>query len=136
MLLAEVQRIVTSYGAVLEERVATGVVRDISSLPCPKLQIKEALQCAMRVTTDAPGREQLKIAFISLADFQELSDEEIVALRNWNKALKTSSQDMTVANLRKQPDAMSKIGESVDAIQARSMAEMEALLSELKQAGF
>jgi hypothetical protein len=72
----EVEGIVHAYGAVLQETTATGVIRDIRSLPYSKYQIKEALQYALRITSDPSIREHLKAAYISLSDFQELSDEQ------------------------------------------------------------
>ncbi len=70
----DVQEILNAYGAVLAEPTALGVLRDIRSLPYPKVEIKHALVVALSVTTDPGVREHLKASYVMLADFQQLSD--------------------------------------------------------------
>ena len=92
----EAQRIVQDYGAVLEERKAMGVIRDINSLPRPKAHVMEALQFALRATSDRLMREHLKVAYISLADFQELTDEQVKTLRGWNSIFAKKTREMKI----------------------------------------
>jgi hypothetical protein len=68
---AAAERIVQEYGAVLGSAAAPapGCVADASALPHPKERIKAALVFALRATTDRGMKEQLKIAYISLADW-------------------------------------------------------------------
>ena len=64
--------IVQKYGRTLEFDAPTpGSVADLNKLPYPKQKIKEALIQAMKITSDPQIKDHLKIAFISLADWQE-----------------------------------------------------------------
>jgi len=60
------------YGALLEHGAPVpGTVADITKLPYPKSEIREALIVILQATSDRYMREQLKIAYISLAGWQE-----------------------------------------------------------------
>jgi hypothetical protein len=68
----EVELVVNMYGALLARRAAgLGIIADASELPYPKRTIKAALQIAIRQTSDSQIKEQLKVGYISLADWQE-----------------------------------------------------------------
>jgi hypothetical protein len=68
---AEAEKVVQAYGAILQHSApAPGCVADISKLPYPKEQIKQALITALRLTKDAPVREQLKGGYVLLANWQ------------------------------------------------------------------
>ena len=95
MQAGDVEKIVNAYGTVLAEPSALGVVRDARSLPYSKSEIKKALLVAPGVVRDSPLREQLRAGYISLGDFQRLSDREIRALQLWNRAL---SQNVSAAD--------------------------------------
>ena len=82
----DVERILTDYGAVLAEPSALGAIRDLRSLSNSKSAIKAALKVALSVATDPNTRDHLKVAYICLADFQPLTEEETRALRQWNGA--------------------------------------------------
>jgi hypothetical protein len=131
----EAQRIVQAYGAVLGEISATGMIRDHRSLPYTKTEINVALQLALKLTSDAVMRNRLRNAYISLADFQQLTDGQIIALQRWNRALASNAVEGDVS-AKDSAEAVSTIGADVIAIQATSMTEARALLDELKQAGF
>jgi hypothetical protein len=135
MTPTDVERIVHDYGAVLEEKTALGVIRDVHSLPHPKNKIKDALRFALGVTKDKLMREHLRAAYISLSDFQELSDAQVGALQKWNRALTNSLSDRSISELQGEAAMMSEVGEMVVAVQRRSTAEAEFLLKELKVAG-
>jgi len=77
-------KVVADYGDVLAKPSDLGLVRDINSLPHLKSEIRAALKAVLAVTTNATMREHLKIAYISLAEFQTLSHREMLALRAWN----------------------------------------------------
>jgi hypothetical protein len=69
---ADVERIVQDYGAALGSTgPEPGCVADTASLPHSKDRIKKALIFALRSTKDSKLREQLKIGYLSLADWQE-----------------------------------------------------------------
>ena len=55
-------------------------------LPNSKSAIKAALKLTLSVATDANMRDQLKVAYVCLADFRPLTEEETDALRQWNGA--------------------------------------------------
>jgi hypothetical protein len=133
---ADAEMIVNAYGAVLAEPTALGIVRDARSLPRPKETIKDALKFALKMTTDAAMREHLKSAYVSLADFQHLSDNEVRALQVWHSASsqnKAAASDLEMADLAKR---ISADGEVVTAVQRRVADEAKSLLQELKVAGF
>ena len=115
----EVEEIVTDYGAVLARRPILGIVRDIRSLPHPKAKIKEALKIALSLTDDTDMRQQLMIGFLSLADFQPLSNSEVDAIQMWNVGAGIPSAS-----------------EIAIAIQLRVAEETDALAHELVAAGF
>src|SRR6185369_14152976 len=77
-------KVVADYGDVLAKPSDLGLVRDINSLPHLKSEIRAALKAVLAVTTNVTMREHLKIAYISLAEFQTLSHREMLALRAWN----------------------------------------------------
>lgn len=126
----DIGRIVADYGAVLAEPSGLGVVRDLSSLPHPKSDIKAALKIALGTTKDATMHEHLKVAYVSLADFQELTEIELRALHLWNSAL--SSPTMTDRNLH----IISTEADAVIAVQNRIVDEGASLKAELEAAGF
>ena len=70
--LREAQLIVNAYGKVLEYLgpIPGATVADEDKLPFPKPKIKAAILIALVATTDAQQREFLKVAYLSLADFQ------------------------------------------------------------------
>jgi hypothetical protein len=135
MQSAEAQRIVQAYGAVLGENTAIGSVRDIASLPYSKQQIKSAIQFALKVTTDKQMQSHFINAYVSLADFQSLSNDQINALREWNKVItrrgRSDDQELAV-----QVAAMEETSDEVIAIQKCVAEEAAILAAELKMAGF
>ena len=116
MQAEDVERILTDYGAVLAEPSALGVMRDLRSLPNSKSAIKAALRAALSIATDPNTRDQLKVAYVCLADFQPLTEEETGALRQWNGAT-------TKPNL-------------VLDVEERIATEAEALREDLRAGGF
>lgn len=134
MDMQQVQRIVGAYGDTLLEQAATGVVRDVKSLPFAKTEIKAALKVAIGVTSDVQMREQLKVGYISLADFQELSDLEIQRLQKWG-ALLSKNSAISNEELGAAAKVMAEIEGDVTAIQSRVASEAEVLMKELETAG-
>ncbi len=65
-------RIVQAYGKVLETSAPVpGTVGDVSKLPYPKQQIKDAIVSALRNTDDHQSKEHLKVGYIQLSDWQD-----------------------------------------------------------------
>ena len=125
----DVEPIVTAYGAVLAEPTALGIVRDVHSLPCSKEEVKEALKIALSLTGDEGMKESLKVAYISLSDFQQLSDAEIKALQVWNAALSQPNLETSVIS------SLIAEGEMVTAVKLRIADEAKALVQELRATG-
>jgi hypothetical protein len=125
----DVEPIVTAYGAVLAEPTALGIVRDVRSLPCSKEEVKEALKIALSLTADEGMKESLKVAYISLSDFQQLSDAEIKALQVWNAALSQPNLETSVIS------SLIAEGEMVTAVKLRIADEAKALVQELRATG-
>jgi hypothetical protein len=125
---SEVEAIVNAYGAALAEPTALGIVRDIRTLPYSKGEIKTALILALGVTYDAAARENLRTAYITLADFQPLSETEVRALQLWNSAPSHLSADLAKRLVVQ--------GELVSTVQRRIADEANLLAQELEAEGF
>lgn len=67
----------------------SSVLRDVGALPYPKERIKRALLRAIALTPPGPAREQLKVGFVSLGDWQNInaSDDPTAAMLAEGKAL-------------------------------------------------
>jgi len=117
-------KVVADYGDVLSKPSDLGLVRDINSLPHLKSEIRAALKAVLAVTTNATMREHLKIAYISLAEFQPLSHREMLALRAWNigVAEAAASKLQSVSDVALQ-------------IQQRVASESKALKEDLEDSG-
>jgi hypothetical protein len=61
-------KVVTAYAAALS--LNPGSVKDISHLPYPKPRIKQALVTAMGLATQASMRDELRAAYLQLAQWQ------------------------------------------------------------------
>jgi hypothetical protein len=113
----EAEKIVQEYGAVLASSALTrGLVADTRNLPHPKERIKQALVFALRSTKELQMREQLKSAYILLANYQEGVGDTTVGL------------DLTKADLNLDLAEMKKWWPLV-------VAELQALKFELEKQG-
>lgn len=67
------QQVVADYGRYIERNpVSHGTeIRDVTCLPHPKHDIKQALIAALLLETNEPRSACLKVALLGLADFQE-----------------------------------------------------------------
>jgi hypothetical protein len=64
--------VIQAYGAVLAARKT--IISDVGTLPFPKREIKLALLGYIASLPPGPDREQFRVAFISLGDFQDLAE--------------------------------------------------------------
>jgi hypothetical protein len=135
MTPVEAQEVLQAYGAVLAERAVIGSTRDVRSLPYAESRIKEALQFTMRTTSDSAMREHLKVAYVSLAEFQELTDKEVNALQNLNRTLAKNPDELTIEELRREAKTRVNFADKTIEIQRKSAVEAEALASGLKASG-
>lgn len=121
-------KIVQDYGAVLGSLApAPGCVADVRNLPHPKEHIKQALVFAIRLTKDPRMQEQLKVGYISLADWQE------------GVGGGTMGIDLTSMDLNADPLEMAKRialkGTAMEKWTPLVQAEQEALKAELQKLG-
>ena len=73
--------IIGKYSAVLEDVSAGSVIRDAADLPYPKIVIKRALRGLIdQWAGDEAAQDKVKVTYLHLADFQELTDEERTAV--------------------------------------------------------
>jgi len=122
------EKIVQDYGAVLGSSApAPGCVADLRNLPHSKERIKQALVFAIRLTKDPQTREQLKVGYISLADWQE------------DVGIDTLGIDLTKMHLNADPLELAKRiasqGNTMEKWTPLVQAEQEALKSELQKLG-
>lgn len=127
MTLEAAKTIVQGYGAVLESSApAPGCVADIRGLPYPKERIKQALVFALRVTQELQVREQLKVAYISLADWQEGVGGDTVGIDLTD--MDPSADPLEVAKrIASQGDVMKKWTPVVQAEQGELKSELQTL---------
>jgi len=113
-------RYVTALG-----KSAGAVVRDVSAIGYPKDSVKFVLQHCMRTFDSKEQREFLQDAYLSLASFQELTDDERKAAVQLNEIWPTASS----------PEANGHVGEAAAPLHdvlARIRAETIVLTQELK----
>jgi len=125
---AVAEKIVQDYGAVLASAAsAPGCVTDARKLPHPKERIKQALVFALQMTKEPQMREQLKISYISLADWQEGVGDATVGI------------DLTKRDPNADPFEIVKRITSQGAVAEKWMpkvkAEQEALKAQLQKLG-
>ena len=72
--------VLSAYSAILKQLSRT-LVRDIKELPYPKEVIKMVLKHCIKLTEAGSERDFFRAAYVNLADFQNLSDDEKTALR-------------------------------------------------------
>jgi len=77
------REVLERYVAVLGQQSAS-VVRDVAELAHPKESIRNVLQHCIRTETDQEAREYLLDAYVSLSNFQQISeaDKEALAVLN------------------------------------------------------
>jgi hypothetical protein len=124
----EADDVLQQYAAILQ-RGGHQVIRDASELPYSKEVIKSVLRRAMEVSKkeDKQTLEALKVAYVSLANFQPLAEEERDAVSVMG-TLSGSSSDEAIEQLH-------MVGEIYLAVLAKWSAESDGLSKELKLVG-
>lgn len=81
-VLPAANKIVNDYGHFMQSPTfpAPGCIADAKKLPYDKQTIKNALMLSMKLCDDSKIKEMLKVAYISLADFQNGIGETDVGL--------------------------------------------------------
>jgi hypothetical protein len=120
--LVAFQKIVHTYGAVLEQAARLGNTVPQSLLPCDKEMIKAALKTCILVEANSGVVESMKVAYISLATF--VADEDA----------RTAAQ-VTTALGSGDPEALLRVDEkdikAWSEMERRVLSEMERLSDEL-----
>jgi hypothetical protein len=124
------QKIVAAYGDVLANKI--GVVQDIKELPYQKDQIKLALKILLKLTTDVTMQNHLRSGYVTLGDFQELSDTQAQALQVWN-SITNKGSTMTQDEIGTVAREISRVGKIVMEVETKAVAEAESLYRELNE---
>jgi hypothetical protein len=104
-----------------------GVIRSVSDLPYPKPLIKAALLLVLKFPEYAKTREFLKMAYLTLANFQQLTAIEEEAVR---KRGKIDLQPQNATELAQQPADVSD--RNYQRASERMLAELNSLNDDLK----
>ena len=127
--------VLSSYSSLLM-RPTGSVIRNAAELKYSKQIIKIVLIHCIKLTEPGEQREFLRAAYVSLADFQELSDDERAALDIFEAPAGDKAEDIGLEDLR----TMAKLGASHSdlavGVYGRVAAESARLLQELQAAGF
>jgi hypothetical protein len=120
--------LINAYGAALEAHAASeSAVSDISKLPAPKDTMRSAFLAAISVTEDKVLREQLRGAYVRLADFQPGVGAQVIKI---DAGLSTSS------DIREVAARVAAQGKVFSEWVGRVKPEAERLLKDLADAGF
>ena len=104
------------------------VVADVESLPYPKQIIHAVLVDGLKRFKDAESQNILSTAFLSLANFQSMTDDE----REATSALAAIVAPTSKTDLKALAIQTAEHLESHSAVIARSSAELEMLREELR----
>jgi len=101
-------QILKEYRAVLEKRKDFGIAAPLSLLPYSKAEIKSALLMEMRATDDPEKREQIKVEYITLADF--IPDEMAeITRRNWQDTADVECETEKEGKIAVSADTMAEV---------------------------
>jgi hypothetical protein len=125
--------ILSSYSAAWLKR--NDVVQDVQELPYSKEAIKAVLIHCIKLTEPGTEREFLRNAYVSLADFQPLSDAERGSLKIWERIGRSDPLNLGGEDISKLAKDISNLGKAGQAAHKRATEEAAALLEELKLAG-
>ena len=103
--------VLSAYSATLQQPSKT-LVRDIKELPYPKEVIKMVLKHCIKLTERGTERDFFRGAYVCIADFQALTEDEKAALRGSEQG-----------------------GSTVKALHERHALEVAALMEEMKAPG-
>ena len=116
-----VQELVSSYGAALEAQ--DGSVKNSVLLPAGKDEIGNALLVTIDVTPAGAMRDHLIKGYLWLAEFQDLTAEEMANVKIYDMALAVDGEESAEAT-KGRALAIAETGEVVSKLQEIVMAEM------------
>jgi hypothetical protein len=109
---------------------ASSVVREASELAHPKDAIKAVLQHCIRTSTAGEARDFLKNAYLSLSNFQGMSEEEKAAVEVLNKVGAPGPEGSKLFG--KQAREITHVAGPLQSVLDRIRAELAVLSQELK----
>jgi hypothetical protein len=123
--VVDAQTIIRAYGAVM---ASGNLVADISELPYPKPEIKAAIVSVLLCNPDSKIREQLRSAYVTLANWQEGVGPDP---RAFDLTTHFRGDDIVAEAKR-----VSAASPAIMEMEGKVIAEMQRLLAELKALGF
>jgi hypothetical protein len=131
--MAQHDKIWESYRVVLGKREDYGIAAPLSLLPYPKPEIKTAIQAALRERKDPQEREDLKRAFITLAEF--IPDHFVERVnKNWQATADAECETNKEGEVTVDADAMAetiRIQKGIADEGARLSREIEDYIDDL-----
>jgi len=121
--------VLEKYVAVLREP-AGSVVRDASELAHPKEAIRIVLQHCIKTAVDRESRDFLRNAYVSLSNFQPISDLEKEALSVLNGVGPLGAEGSKLFS--KQARQITHVAAPLQSLLDRVTAELAVLMQELK----
>jgi hypothetical protein len=127
--------VLSSYSSTLTQEKRQ-LVRDVRELPYPKDVIKLVLKHCIKLAEPGKEREFLRSAYVCLADFQSLSEDEKKSLQVWEKTCdQHDPQSMTQQQIMSLAKNLADDGMLATDVHKRIAVESAALLEELKSLG-
>jgi hypothetical protein len=108
----------------------TGIICDADELPYPKDVVKFALQYCIRTIGEAEKQNYLRSVYLSLGNFQKLSERERDAIAILKEVGPPALPGTELQD--EQARLISNVAEPLQAIMARVKAEVTVLIQELK----
>jgi hypothetical protein len=121
--------VLESFVAILSEP-GDGIIRDATELAYPKDVIKSVLQHCIRTIEGADQRRFLRGAYLSLGNYQELTDEERKALSALREVGPPGAPGSKLQ--KKQARRISDVAIPLQAVMVRLKEETAILAQELK----
>lgn len=106
------------------------LLRDVSELPYPKEVIKAVLTHSIELAADREIRELLKSAYISLADFQDMTIDELIAVVVMSNLENTGAVNSEY--LRKQAQLVLAVRNHYSSVSSRHISELTSLSQQLQ----
>ncbi len=112
----------------------SSMIMDENNLPYPKAIIKAVLLHCLKLSPASPQNELLRSAYVGLAEYQTLTEDEATALQDWNSATENVHEFLSDEESLNRAKRLSRVGDRVMSINRRVTLETESLIQELKYA--
>ena len=121
--------VISKYMATLN-KPSNCLIRDASELPYPKDLIRSVLQHCIKTVGGGETRNLLRNAYVSLGNFQEMTDEEREAVAILSKVGAPGALGSKL--YRDQARRITHVAKPLQAVMDRLKAELAVLAQELK----